>query len=45
MDVITLVGCRGALVSACDTVELSSNQKYRARNLIKGRALLYCVLK
>ena len=27
MDVITLAGCRGALVSACDTVELSSNQK------------------
>ena len=26
MDVITLAGCRGALVSAYDTVELSSNQ-------------------
>ena len=27
MDVVALAGCRGALVSACDTVELSSNQK------------------
>ena len=32
MDVTTLAGCRGALVSACDRVELSSNhKKTRAR--------------
>ena len=39
MDVITLAGCRGVLVSACDTVELSSNQNFTITAEIHARSL------